>query len=92
MPAVATFLSSSLVMAAALAMHLATSAPAVAQTDEMVKIVTLGTSLSARGGWQEPLGRALGGGAVGGVAGVIPSAVILGLVPGIHLSACSGAR
>jgi len=60
MPAVATFLSSSLVMAAALAMHLATSVPAVAQTDEMVKIVTLGTSLSARGGWQEPLSRALG--------------------------------
>ncbi len=33
--------------------------PAAARTGEAMKIVTLGTSLTARGGWQEPLRRAL---------------------------------
>lgn len=47
-------------MIAALALHLVAAVPAMAQPGEPVKIVTLGTSLSARGGWQEPLSRALG--------------------------------
>lgn len=33
--------------------------PAAARQGEAMKIVTLGTSLTARGGWQEPLRRAL---------------------------------
>lgn len=33
--------------------------PAMAQSRDALKIVTLGTSLSARGGWQEPLRRSL---------------------------------
>jgi acyl-CoA thioesterase-1 len=49
----------SLLMVAALALHLA-PVPALARASEPVKIVTLGTSLSARGGWQEPLRRSLG--------------------------------
>jgi acyl-CoA thioesterase-1 len=52
--------SSSLLMVAALALHWAGAVPAVAQPGETVKIVTLGTSLTARGGWQEPLRRSLG--------------------------------
>ncbi|HTN95575.1 MAG TPA: SGNH/GDSL hydrolase family protein [Nordella sp.] len=35
------------------------AAPVAARQSEAVKIVTLGTSLTARGGWQEPLRRAL---------------------------------
>jgi acyl-CoA thioesterase-1 len=54
-----TFLSPSPLMVAALSLHLAAAVPAVAQPGETVKIVTLGTSLSARGGWQEPLRRSL---------------------------------
>jgi acyl-CoA thioesterase I len=54
-----TFSPSPLVVAA-LALHLAAAVPAAAQPGETVKIVTLGTSLSARGGWQEPLRRSLG--------------------------------
>ena len=49
-----------LLMIAALALHLVAAVPAVAQRGDPVKIVTLGTSLTARGGWQEPLSRALG--------------------------------
>lgn len=45
---------------AALVLHLAASVPAVARPGEAVKIVTLGTSLSARGGWQEALRLSLG--------------------------------
>lgn len=60
MHAAMTILSPSLGMVAALAVHLVASAPAMAQPGEVVKVVTLGTSLSARGGWQEPLQRALG--------------------------------
>lgn len=52
--------SPSLLMVAALALHLAASVPAAARPSETVKIVTLGTSLSARGGWQEPLEHSLG--------------------------------
>lgn len=52
-------ISPSLLMVAALASHFAVAAPAMAQPDKAMKIVTLGTSLSARGGWQEPLGRSL---------------------------------
>lgn len=52
--------SPSLLMIAAFALHFAAAAPAMAQPGEAVKIVTLGTSLSARGGWQEPLRRSLG--------------------------------
>jgi acyl-CoA thioesterase-1 len=52
-------LSPSLLMIAALALHFAVAAPAMAQPGEAVKIVTLGTSLSARGGWQEPFSRSL---------------------------------
>jgi acyl-CoA thioesterase-1 len=52
-------LSPSLLMIAALALHFAVAAPALAQSGETVKVVTLGTSLSARGGWQEPLSRSL---------------------------------
>jgi len=51
--------SPSLLMVAAFAWHLAAAVPAVAQPGEPVKIVTLGTSLSARGGWQEPLEQSL---------------------------------
>jgi len=49
-----------LLMIAAVALHLVAAVPAMAQRGDPVKIVTLGTSLSARGGWQEPLSRALG--------------------------------
>jgi lysophospholipase L1-like esterase len=52
--------SPSLLVVAALALHLPAPAPAVARPGDTVKIVTLGTSLSARGGWQEPLRRSLG--------------------------------
>lgn len=38
---------------------LATAVPAVAKTSQGLKIVTLGTSLTAKGGWQEPLRQAL---------------------------------
>lgn len=38
---------------------LMTAAPAAALQSEAMKIVTFGTSLTARGGWQEPLRRAL---------------------------------
>jgi acyl-CoA thioesterase-1 len=51
--------SSSLMMVAALALQLAAAVPALAQPGETLKIVTLGTSLSARGGWQEPLRHSL---------------------------------
>jgi acyl-CoA thioesterase-1 len=50
----------SFLMAASLALHLTAAVPAVAQPGKTMKIVTLGTSLSARGGWQEPLRRSLG--------------------------------
>lgn len=45
-------------LAAALLMALM-AAPVAARQVEAFKIVTLGTSLTARGGWQEPLRRAL---------------------------------
>lgn len=35
------------------------AAPVAARQGEVLKIVTLGTSLTSRGGWQEPLRRAL---------------------------------
>jgi acyl-CoA thioesterase I len=54
-----TILSHSLLAVAAFALHLATAVPALAQSGEAVKVVILGTSLSARGGWQEPLRRSL---------------------------------
>ncbi len=54
-----TFSAPSLLAAAAFALSLAAAVPATAQPPESVRIVTLGTSLSARGGWQEPLRRAL---------------------------------
>jgi acyl-CoA thioesterase I len=52
--------SPSLLMVAALALHFVAAMPSAAQPGETMKIVTLGTSLSARGGWQEPLRRSLG--------------------------------
>jgi acyl-CoA thioesterase-1 len=52
--------SPALVTIAALALHLAVAVPAIARAAEPLKIVTLGTSLSARGGWQEPLRHSLG--------------------------------
>ncbi|MGE0239254.1 MAG: SGNH/GDSL hydrolase family protein [Parvibaculaceae bacterium] len=56
-----TFFSPLRLMAfAAFALHLAAAAPVMAQPAGAVKIVTLGTSLTARGGWQEPLRHALG--------------------------------
>ena len=45
--------------AAALMLMVLMVAPAAARQSEAVKIVTFGTSLTARGGWQEPLRRAL---------------------------------
>jgi acyl-CoA thioesterase I len=51
--------SPSLIVVAALALHLAAAVPAAARPGEPVKVVTLGTSLSARGGWQEPLRHSL---------------------------------
>lgn len=54
-----TFLPASLLMVASVGLHLAAALPAIAQPGEALKIVTLGTSLSARGGWQEPLRRSL---------------------------------
>ncbi|MGE3875156.1 MAG: SGNH/GDSL hydrolase family protein [Parvibaculaceae bacterium] len=51
--------SPSLVMIAALVLQLAAVVPAMARAGETLKIVTLGTSLSARGGWQEPLRHSL---------------------------------
>lgn len=44
---------------AALLLMVLMMAPAAAQQGEALKIVTFGTSLTARGGWQEPLRRAL---------------------------------
>lgn len=51
--------SPSLMMVAAFALQLAAVMPVAAQPGAPMKIVTLGTSLSARGGWQEPLRRSL---------------------------------
>ena len=51
--------SPSLWIIAAITLHLASAMPAMALPRETVKVVTLGTSLSARGGWQEPLRRSL---------------------------------
>ena len=45
--------------AAALMLMVLMVAPAAARQSEALKIVTFGTSLTARGGWQEPLRRAL---------------------------------
>lgn len=44
---------------AALLLMALMAAPVAARQSEALKIVTLGTSLTARGGWQEPLRRAL---------------------------------
>lgn len=45
--------------AAALVLMVLMVAPAAASQSDVLKIVTFGTSLTARGGWQEPLRRAL---------------------------------
>lgn len=45
--------------AAALMLMVLMVAPAAARQSEALKIVTFGTSLTVRGGWQEPLRRAL---------------------------------
>lgn len=45
--------------AAALLLMVLMVAPAAARQGEALKIVTFGTSLTAKGGWQEPLRRAL---------------------------------
>lgn len=44
---------------AALLLMVVMAAPVAARQSEAMKIVTLGTSLTSRGGWQEPLRRAL---------------------------------
>ena len=46
-------------IATALVLHLTAPVPAATHSAGPIKIVTLGTSLSARGGWQEPLRRSL---------------------------------
>lgn len=46
-------------LVAALLLIVVTAAPVAARQGDAMKIVTLGTSLTARGGWQEPLRQAL---------------------------------